>query len=205
MATPATTPNTTHNDPASYTPQLLSNNRDHQDGVFLVATLNATKNLFPGELMDAIVRTPSSKHSETRGADISMILQQGETRTHFGCQMEIVIEKERVAFYAKKLFNTEVGAKDGVRHISGSRGVKIEPNPSLQLRGCSRDMISVVFGTEVANAISQGPIYRREEEEERDATHAVSMAITNKDSETGRITLYLGDFLAHTLKDKLYK
>jgi hypothetical protein len=205
MATPATTPNTTHNDPIYYTPQLLSNDRDPQEDVFLVATLSATKALFPGEFMDAIVRTPSSKQSKTRGADISMILHDRKTRALFGCQMEIAIEKEKVAFYAKKLFNTEVGAKDGVRHISGSRGVKIEPNPSLQLRGCPRDIISVVFGIEVAKAISQGPIYRREEEEERDETNAVSMAITNKDSETGRIILYLGDFLAYKLRDKLYK
>jgi hypothetical protein len=197
--------NTSQNEITFYTPQQLPITGDRQGGVFWVASLEACKALLPSALMDAVVRLPSPREPKSLAADISIVLQKGVTRDHFGCQMEIGIAKEKVALYAKKLFNAEVEAKDGVRYFCGPGGWKIEPNPSVKLRGCSRDVISVIFGGTVATAISQCPIYDREEKEARDQTDAVSMAITNKDCEAGRITLFLGEYYAYNFRDKLYK
>jgi hypothetical protein len=204
-ATPTTMMNESQNDVTLYMPQQLPNTGDRQGGVFPVALLKPCKALLPGALMDAVVRLPSPTEPESLAADISMVLQKGRVRDIFGCQMEIGIAKEKVALYAKKLFNAEVEAKDGVRYICGPGGMKIAPNPSVILRGCSRDVISGIFGSTLATAISQCPIYDREEKEGRDQTDAVSMTITHQDCEAGRITVFLGEFDAYNFRQKLYK
>jgi hypothetical protein len=155
--------------------------------------------------MDAVERLNSPWQSETLVADISMVIPKGEMRDRFGCQMEIGISKERVALYAKRLFGVELEATDGVRYIRGSGGLKIVPNPSVQLRGCSRDTISAIFGEDIATAISASPLYLREEMEARDQTDSVSMAITHRVSDVGRITVHMGEWPAYQIRDRLYK
>lgn len=97
-----------------------------------------------------------------------MFLQEGHVRHHFGCQMVIGISTERVALYAKKLFNVDVEARDGVRYIRYACGIKIEPDPYIKLRGCGRAAIIDVFGAEMDLSFSAAPIYLREALEVRD-------------------------------------
>lgn len=207
-ATPGTIANsssTNYNDTTPYITSQLSHSRSRPDGVYVNASLTASKAMLPGELMDAIVRLPLPRPAETFAADISMVIQKGRTRDLFGCQMEIGIAKEKVALYAKRLFDVDVEAKDGARYIRGPGGMKIEPNPSVQLRGCPRDIILGIFGSTVTTAISSCPICLREEKEARDKTDGVSMAMTHKDSEDGRLTLYLGEFAAYNIRKELYE
>lgn len=168
------------------------------------ASLEASKALFPLEFMDAIQRVPNSHSPESLMADISLILQEGYIRDYFGCQMEIGIAKEKVAYYAKLLFNVEVEIKDGVRYIRYQGGGKIEPDPCIKLRACRREAIAEVFGAEVDLAFSSAPIYQREKREVRAYTDGVSMAISNEDKDIGKITLFLGEWHAITIKKKLY-
>ncbi|RMZ87181.1 hypothetical protein DV736_g5593, partial [Chaetothyriales sp. CBS 134916] len=175
-----------------------------QEGVHVDASLKASKVLFPVEFMDSIQRIPHSQLPDTLVADISMFLQNGYIRDNFGCQMEIGITKEKIAHYAKILFNVEVEAKDGVRYIRYPGGGKIEPDAWIKLRACQRDTISGVFGPEVDLGFSSAPIYQREEREARDRTDGVSMAISNQEKEGGKITLSMGEFHAFDIKKKLY-
>ncbi|KAF1975430.1 hypothetical protein BU23DRAFT_579088 [Bimuria novae-zelandiae CBS 107.79] len=175
-----------------------------QEGVHMNASLKASRTLFPIEFMDSIQRVPSSRFPDTLVADISMFLQRGHIRDHFGCQMEIGIAKEKVAFYAKKLFNMEVEGKDGVRYIRFEGGSKIEPDPCIKLRACRRDAITDVFGADVDHGFSTSPIYQRERREERAYTDGVSMTISNQEKEGGRITLFLGEWRAFDIKRNLY-
>ncbi|KAK4206029.1 hypothetical protein QBC37DRAFT_435521 [Rhypophila decipiens] len=69
-----------------------------------------------------------------------MVFQQGHIREHFGCQMEIEITQEKVVGYALELFNVKVEDIHGVRSVRYPGGGKIEPDPSIKLRGCRRDM-----------------------------------------------------------------
>ncbi|KAH8704293.1 hypothetical protein GQ44DRAFT_716923 [Phaeosphaeriaceae sp. PMI808] len=175
-----------------------------QEGVHVDASLKASKALFPVEFMDSIQRIPDSRLPDTLVADISMFLQNGYIRDHFGCQMEIGIAKEKIAHYAKILFNVEVEAKDGVRYIRYPGGGKIEPDPWIKLRACQRDAISDVFGAEVDLGFSSAPIYQREEREARGRTDGVSMTISNREKEGGKITLFMGEWHAFNIKKKLY-
>ncbi|KAI0187375.1 hypothetical protein F4808DRAFT_85863 [Astrocystis sublimbata] len=170
-STPITTANlssTNYTDLEQYTPEQISSDVVRQDGVHVDASLKASKTLFPLEFMDSIRRIPSTRLPHTLVADISMFVQRGHIRDYFGCQMEIGISKEKVAAYAKKLFDVEVEVKDGVRYVCYPGGSKIEPDPSIKLRACRRDMISTVFGAEVDIGFSSAPIYQREEREVRD-------------------------------------
>jgi hypothetical protein len=209
MPSPTTSDNvadgstTSYIDVELYHSQRSPENRNLQ-GLHVNASLQASKTLFPPEFMDSIERIPHSWRPDILAADVSMILQKGYIREHFGCQMEIGIAKEKVPFYAKRLFDIEVETKDGVRYIRGPHGSKIEPQPSIKLRGCPQDAISGVFGNTLSAGISSGPIYQREVKEARDHTDGVSMTITNKGVEAGKITLFLGEWYAYTIKKELY-
>jgi hypothetical protein len=202
--TTAESSSTNYNHLEPYTPQRIPNSGNLQEGLHVNASLRASKTLFPVEFMDSIERIPHSWQPDALVADISMILQKGHIRDYFGCQMEVGIAKEKVPLYAKKLFNVEVEAKDGVRYIRGVGGSKIEPQPSIKLRGCPRDVVLVVFGDVMDQGISSGPICQREDKEARDHTDGVSMTITNQEIEAGKITLFLGEWHAYNIKKTLY-
>lgn len=176
-----------------------------QDSVHVGASLRASKALFPTEFMDAIQRIQSPQPPGALVADISIILQKGQIRECFGCQMEIGIAKEKVATYAKTLFDVQVEVKDGVRYIRYPGGSKVEPDPSIKLRACRREQISHVFGAEMDLAFSSAPIYLREEQEVREYTDGVSMTISNQEKESGKLNLFLGEWHAFNIKQKLYK
>ncbi|KAI0907698.1 hypothetical protein F4823DRAFT_641102 [Ustulina deusta] len=179
-STPITTANfssTNYTDLEQYTPEQIS----------------TSKTLFPLEFMDSIRRIPSTRLPHTLVADISMFVQRGHIRDYFGCQIEIGISKKKVAAYAKKLFDVEVEVKDGVRYVRYPGSSKIEPDPSIKLRACRRNMISTVFGAKVDIGFSSAPIYQREEREVRDQTDSVSITISNQETEGAKITLFLGE------------
>ncbi|KAF2257940.1 hypothetical protein CC78DRAFT_527107 [Lojkania enalia] len=204
-------PNATPNGPGTnYTnlehgsSQEILNSLNVQEGVHVDASLQASGALFPVEFMESVRRIPHSRLADALVADISMFLQQGYIRDHFGCQMEIGIAKEKVPFYAKKLFNVEVETKDGVRHLLYQGGGKIEPDPCIKLRACRRDVLSGVFGLDVSIAFLAAPICQREKREVRAHTDGVSMTISNQETDGGRITLFLGAWHAFNIKEKLY-
>ncbi|KAH7111046.1 hypothetical protein B0J11DRAFT_198741 [Dendryphion nanum] len=206
-STPSTTPNAAENNYANAERHALGNiptSVNLQEGVHVDAALKASKALFPIDFMDSIQRIRSTRLPDTLVADITMFLQKGYIRDFFGCQMEIGIVKEKVAHYAKKLFSVEVEVKDGVRYIRYPGGGKVEPDPSIKLRACLRDTIPGVFGADVDLGFSSAPIYQREEKEVRDHTDGISMAISNRENEGGKITLFLGEWHAFIIKKKLY-
>jgi len=197
--------------PAALTPDATPNSSgrgQEYSGAFerlhVDASLAAASTLFPLEFMDSIQRIPSSRDPHILVADISMSVQEGIIRDTFGCQMEIGIGKEKVAFYAKKLFGVEVESKDGLRFLRYQGGIKIEPDPCIKLRACRRDVIAGVFGADVNHGISTSPIQEREMKELRANTDGISMTISHDEQEAGRITLFLGDWHANLIKERLY-
>jgi hypothetical protein len=85
--------------------------------------------LFADDFCHAIQRIPHSREPGTLVADITLFVQEGQTRDNFGCQMEIGIVKEKILYYARRLCGVEVEVKDGVRYIRYPNGSKIEPEP----------------------------------------------------------------------------
>jgi hypothetical protein len=210
VPTPST-PNETANcsrpayiNPENRVLERVSSNVDVQEGLHVGASLEASGKLFPLEFMHAIQRVPNSLFPDTILADITMFLQEGRHRDYFGCQMEIGVAKEKVPLYARKLFNVDVETKDGVRYIHFQGGGKIEPDPCIKLRACRRDAITDIFGAEVDLAFSASPIYQREKREVRVYTDGVSMTISNREEEAGRITLFLGEWHAFNIRNHLY-
>jgi hypothetical protein len=132
-----------------------------------------------------------------------MLFQQGHIREHFGCQMEIGIAEEKVADIAFEYFGVKVEIKDGVRSLRFQGACKVEPDPSIKLRGCRRDL-SGIFRGDLFEAARTSPIYQREENECRRRTDGVSMTISNQAKESGKITVFLGEWRASTLKTYLF-
>lgn len=207
LSTPNATPNSVD---TNYINLEQSNSRETldiqglQEGVHVDASLESCKTLFPVETMDSIQRIPNRRLPDTLVADVRMFLQKGYLREQFGCQMEIGIVKEKVPYYAKKLFNVELEAKDGVRYIRYPGCGKIEPDPSIKLRGCLLTEILAVFGFEVERGFANAPIYKREAKEVRDRTDGVSMTISNRNDEGSAINLFLGEWFAFEIRRKLY-
>lgn len=182
-----------------------SNSEDRQNGVYVNASLQEAKTLFKEDFMDSIQRIPSTHQPGTLTADISTILQKGSIRDQFGCQMIIGIVEQKVATYAKELFGVDVEVKDGVRYIHYPGGSKIEPDPTVKLRGCRREKIAGMLGDKIHIAFSKAPVYLREEKELRNLTDGLSMTIPNRADEGGFFTLFMGEFDAFHIKDQLYK
>jgi hypothetical protein len=117
--------------------------------------------------------------------------------------MQIGLATEKVAHYAKKLFDMEVETKSGVRYIRVGNG-KLEPEPTIKLRACRRDAILEVFGAGVDRGFSNSPIWQREENEVHEHTDGVSMSMSNRAEEGGIITLYLAAWDATVTKKTLW-
>ncbi|KAH8761578.1 hypothetical protein F5883DRAFT_678217, partial [Diaporthe sp. PMI_573] len=140
------------------------------------APLKPAQELFQEQFWDSVHRIPG-KQPGTWSADISMLFQQGHIREHFGCQMEIGIAEEKVADLAFEYFGVKVEIKDGVRSLRFQGSCKVEPDPSIKLRGCHRDL-SGIFRGDLFEAARTSPIYQREENECRNRTDGVSMTIS---------------------------
>ncbi|KAJ9137591.1 hypothetical protein NKR19_g8170 [Coniochaeta hoffmannii] len=199
-AFPSTTPDGARTNHAAH------NSGPSADGVHDAASLKGAKTVFKAEVMDSITRRPCVRDPWTTEwvADITLFLQKSEVRNRFGCQMDIGIAKEKVAYYAKKLCEVDIEIIDELRYIRYPNGSKIEPDPSIKLRAIRPDAILEIFGKEIFDGFSSAPIRRHEEEQARDRTDGASMTISNRDRECGKITLYIGDYHAFRLRDALY-
>lgn len=171
--------------------------------VYVGAPLERAEELFHDQFWDSVERTHSQEQPGVLLADISMIFQQGHIREHFGCQMEIGIAREKVADLAFQYFGVKLEDKDGVRSISYPGGGKIEPDPSIKLRACQRDLSGIFRGVLYEGAHTS-PIYQREKIERRNRTDGVSMTISNRAKEGAKITVFLGEWRASEIKKKFY-
>ncbi|KAK2474798.1 hypothetical protein H9L39_14758 [Fusarium oxysporum f. sp. albedinis] len=171
--------------------------------VYVGAPLEPAEELFHDQFWDSIERTQSKEQPGVLLADISMIFQEGYIREHFGCQMEIGIAKEKVAELAFQYFGVKLEDKDGVRSICYPGGGKIEPDPSIKLRACHRDLSGIFRGV-LHEGAHTSPIYQREKVERRNRTDGVSMTISNQAKEGAKITVFLGEWRASAIKKKFY-
>lgn len=171
--------------------------------VYVGAPLKPAEKLFHEHFWDSIRRIPNPEQPGAWLADISMVFQQGHIREHFGCQMEIGIAEEKVAGLAFEYFGVKVETKDGVRSVRVNGGGKIEPDPSIKLRACGRDL-SGIFRNDLHEGACTSPIYQRENEELRNRTDGVSMTIPAKAKDAGRITVFLGEWRASKIKTEFY-
>lgn len=171
--------------------------------VYVGAPLKPAEELFHEQFWDSIQRIPSTEQPGMWLADISMLFQEGYIREHFGCQMEIGIAEEKVADLAFEYFGVRVEIKDGVRSVRCPGGGKIEPDPSIKLRACRQDL-SGMFRGDLYEAAYTSPIYQREKNEVRNRTDGVSMTISNQAKEGGKITVFLGEWRASTIKTRFY-
>ncbi|KAI0388295.1 hypothetical protein F5Y17DRAFT_242214 [Xylariaceae sp. FL0594] len=190
-------------DSESYVPGDVSNQLVSQRDVYFGAPLEPAERLFHRHFWDSIQRIPSGERPGIYLADISMLFQKGYIRDHFGCQMEIRIAEEKVPDLAFEYFGVKLESKDGVRSVRYPGGGKIEPDPSIKLRACRQDL-SGIFQGDLYEAICTSPIYQREKSEMRTRTDGVSMTITNQAKEDGKLTVFLGEWRASTIKSKLY-
>ncbi|KAL3587702.1 hypothetical protein FPOAC2_13600 [Fusarium poae] len=177
----------------------LSASRD----VYVGAPLEPAEELFHDQFWDSVERTQSKEQPGVLLADISMLFQQGYIREHFGCQMEIGIAKEKVTDLAFQYFGVKLEIKDGVRSVCYPGGGKIEPDPSIKLRACQRDL-SGIFRGDLYEGAHTSPIYQREKIERRNRTDGVSMTISNQAKEGAKITVFLGEWRASAIKKNFY-
>ncbi|KAF5017292.1 hypothetical protein F66182_10790 [Fusarium sp. NRRL 66182] len=187
-------------DATEETPGFMAS-RDVYDG----APLELAEGLFHDQFWDSIERkrVKGKDKSDMLLADISMLFQQGYIRDHFGCQMEIGIAQEKVAGLAFQYFGVKLEVKDGVRSVCYPSGGKIEPDPSIKLRACQRDL-SGLFRGDLYEGAQTSPIYQREKRERRNRTDGVSMTISNQAKEGAKITVFLGEWRASAIKTKFY-
>ncbi|KAK0368210.1 hypothetical protein CLIM01_14433 [Colletotrichum limetticola] len=171
--------------------------------VYVGAPLQAAEEFFHEHFWDSVRRIPNTEQPGAWLADISMVFQQGHIREHFGCQMEIGIAEEKVAGLAFEYFGVKVETKDGVRSVRVNGGGKIEPDPSIKLRACRREL-SGIFRNDLHEGACTSPIYQRENKELRNRTDGVSMTIPAQAKDAGRITVFLGEWRASKIKTKFY-
>ncbi|KAK2022503.1 hypothetical protein LX32DRAFT_192148 [Colletotrichum zoysiae] len=173
--------------------------------IYVGAPLKPAEKLINDQFWDSIQRIENKEQPGTWLADISMIFQQGNIRDHFGCQMEIGIAEEKVADLAFEYFGVKVESKDGVRSVRIPGGGKIEPDPSITLRGCRRDLTGLFqSGGDLLRAAYTSPIYQREEAKGFNRTEGVSMAISGHAKESAKLNVFLGEWYASTIKKKFY-
>lgn len=200
----------THSTPIhSYVDQLCVSQRiPGQDvsprGVYVGAPLKVAEKLFEDEFWDSIQRIPSKDRSDELMAEISILFQQDHMRANFGCQIEIGIVKEKVAMYAFNLFNATVRENDGVRSLTLQGGARVEPDQSIKLRGCRRDL-SDTFKGYLYEGFCLSPIYKREEKEWRKLTDAVSMSISSRATEGATIVVYVTEWSASKIREAFNK
>ncbi|EFQ36783.1 hypothetical protein CGRA01v4_05967 [Colletotrichum graminicola] len=173
--------------------------------VYVGAPLKQAEELINDQFWDSIERIESKEHPGTWFADMSMIFQQGHIRDRFGCQMEIGITEEKVADLALEYFGVKVEIKDGVRSVRIPGGCKIEPDPSITLRGCRRDLTGLFrIGRDLLQAAYTSPIYQLEDAKGLNHTEGVSMAISGHAKESAKLKVFLGEWYASTVKKKFY-
>ncbi|KAJ3578314.1 hypothetical protein NPX13_g2255 [Xylaria arbuscula] len=194
---------THHIIPEHHTPERLPDNSASLKDVYVGAPLDPAKDLFYDQFWDAIERILSTENPDIWVADISMIFQKGFVREHFGCQMEIGITPEKVAEFALEYFGVKVEVKDGVRYVRYPGGAIIEPDTSIKLRVCARDL-SRIFKGELYEAACTSPVYQSEEKKRLSHTNGVSMTISNQAKEGGKITVFMGEWRAVRIKQQFY-
>ncbi|KAF4979445.1 hypothetical protein FDECE_18053 [Fusarium decemcellulare] len=168
--------------------------------LYIGAPLRAAKELFHTQFWESIERIPNPEQPNQCLANISMAFHQDDIRDQFGCQMEIGIAANKVAHLAFEYFEAKVEPIDGVRLVCLPGGGKYEPDPSMKLRACRHEFFNMLRG-DLYDGVRESPIYQREERELRDRTDGVSMTISNRANECGKITLYLGEWRASRIKN----
>lgn len=198
---PDTQPTIAEHSVVEQVPRNIALPRD--EDVYVGAPLEQAKGQFHEQFWDSIQRIPTQEQPCSWLADISMIFQQGQIRERFGCQMEIGIAEEKVADLAYELFGVKVEVKDGVRSLRYPGGGKVEPDPAVKLRACQQDL-SCIFRSDLHDGACTSPIYQREKRELRNRTDGVSMTITNQAKEGAKMTVFLGEWKASTIKKRFY-
>ncbi|KAK2052372.1 hypothetical protein LY76DRAFT_630086 [Colletotrichum caudatum] len=173
--------------------------------IYVGAPLKPAEELINDQFWDSVQRIENKEQPGTWLADISIIFQQGNIRDSFGCQIEIGIAEEKVTDLAFEYFGVKVESKDGVRSVRIPGGGKIEPDPSITLRGCRRDLTGLFrSGGDLLRAAYTSPIYQLEEAKGFNRTEGVSMAISGHARESAKLNVFLGEWYASTIKNKFY-
>ncbi|KDN63202.1 hypothetical protein CSUB01_09935 [Colletotrichum sublineola] len=204
---PSITPNIaiTHSIDPEYRASEQISDHISERNIYVGAPLKPAEELISEQFWDSIQRIENKEHPGTWLADISIVFQQGHIREHFGCQMEIGIAEEKVAEVAFEYFRVRVETKGGVRSVRMPGGCKIEPDPSITLRGCRRDLTGLFrIEHDLLQAVYTSPIYQLEEAKALNHTDGVSMAISGHARESAKLKVLLGEWCASTIKKKFY-
>lgn len=178
---------------------------DHTSHMYDGASLVAAQKMFRVEFYDSIQRRPSKTLPNVLVADVSMVFPESTIRDQFGCQLAVEIAQEKVASYAREFFDVEVECKDGVRFVRYPRSSKIEPDPSICIRGFLPEKLLRIFkDMEECRAVYASPIYLREIAEVRERTDTVSMRLSNRAKDGATINVFLGEYRAAQIKERLF-
>jgi hypothetical protein len=118
------------------------------------------------------------------------------------CLLSLDICEQDVEHLVMVLFNARVKWVEQVRHIVFREGITlIIQNSEATLKGVQAEAIIKVFGPKIFQAITKGPVWKREIKEGKLLTECVSMILTKNGA---IINLSLGLEEGLEIEDKLY-
>ncbi|KAH8751052.1 hypothetical protein F5883DRAFT_211073 [Diaporthe sp. PMI_573] len=168
------------------------------------APLSSAQELFHDQFWDCIERIPSTEHANIWLANITIFSQNGGQREYFGYQVQIAIMPEKVPDIAAEYFGVKIEIKDGVRYVRYPGAGIVEGDSAVILRESITRDYSRLFKGELLEAHRASPVYQSEEEKKLSHTQSVSLTISNQAKETGKMTVFLGDWRAVRIHQKLY-
>ncbi|RSL73737.1 hypothetical protein CEP54_000284 [Fusarium duplospermum] len=175
----------------------------HDDSVLINPDLDASRNLFPAELSDAIATNPHPTEENMLVGAISMSFPV-EGSSLDVCQLSLQIRHEKVAYFANKWFGYYLEAIDGLRYTVSPTGSSIVPYPRFTIRGIPRAILLAEFGQEVSYAIQRSPRCLEDARRVRTHTDSVSMIVFAQEQERAQVVLSLGLVEGTQIKDKLF-
>ncbi|RTE75452.1 hypothetical protein BHE90_010085 [Fusarium euwallaceae] len=175
----------------------------HDESVLINPDLDASRNLFPAELSNAIATNAHPTEENMLVGAISMSFP-AEGSSLDVCQMSLQIRHEKVAYFANKWFGYYLEAIDGLRYTVSPTGSSIVPYPRFTIRGIPRAILSAEFGQEVSYAIQRSPRCLEDARRVRTHTDSVSMIVFAPEQERAQVVLSLGLVEGTQIKDKLF-
>lgn len=175
----------------------------HDESVLINPDLDASRNLFPAELSNAIATNAHPTEENMLVGAISMSFP-AEGSSLDVCQMSLQIRHEKVAYFANKWFGYYLEAIDGLRYTVSPTGSSIVPYPRFTIRGIPRAILLAEFGQEVSYAIQRSPRCLEDARRVRTHTDSVSMIVFAPEQERAQVVLSLGLVEGTQIKDKLF-
>lgn len=173
-----------------------------QGHVLSSASVLECTRLFPSYLAGGIKRYLRPNNAGAFAAAVSMWLPQ---HGWSGCLLKVEVMSSKIDYIARELFGAHLEAENGCRYIYLSGGSRVVPNPRLTLRGCRIDMLPLILGSVIADAILATQACQTDIKEGRDRTGCVTMVVSRAADKEAEVYALLDLEKGVVIRDKLYR